>query len=87
MARKETVAKKNAASKVNVDAKAIWKISGTDRTGATKEELKPIRRQLNADAGIHEVDTTINGQLWPANPSNAWPYRITKTAAHPHNAA
>lgn len=77
MARKENAAKKHNATKSNVDAKAIWKISGTEYTGATKEELKPKRRELNADAGVVEADVS----------SNAWPYRITKTAAHPHNLA
>lgn len=76
MARKENAVKKNnASSEINSNAKAqTWKIRGTDITGASKEELKPKRRELNAAAGVIEAEVS----------SNAWPYRVTKGPAHPH---
>lgn len=89
MARKENAAKKNEAPKAKSNgtfsAEFQWKIKGTDHFGSTKEELKAKRRELNAAAGIHEVETKVKDQILPANPSNTWPYRITKGPAHPHN--
>ncbi len=92
MARKEKVARVNKASKKSAVASTVgstqyYGISGTSHIGATKEELKAKRRELNHSVGVYEVETTIEGKKIEAVSSNAWPYRITKTRAHPHNAA
>lgn len=41
---------------------------------ADKQSLKPIRTQLNKDAGVIEKDVA----------SKDWPFRITKGPDHPH---
>ncbi len=91
MARQEKVVFKNNAPRNNKPASALGKdqfygIQGTSHVGQTKEELKAKRRELNHSVGVYEVETTVDGKKIEAASSNTWPYRITKTRAHPHNA-
>lgn len=55
--------------------KKVYQITGTDISGATKQELKAQRNELNTKAlgrPHHEVE------------ANQWPHRITKGPQHPH---
>lgn len=63
----------------------FYRITNTDICGASKEELKSIRRDLNATAGTHEVGNKSQGT--EATPSNKWAHRITKGPDHLHNQA
>ena len=91
MARQEKAVFKNNAPRNNKPASELGKdqfygIRGTSHVGQTKESLKAKRRELNHAVGVYEVPTEIEKTIFPAAPSNTWPYRITKTHAHPHNA-
>jgi hypothetical protein len=100
MARKENAVKKNAAPKkfsAEVGTVGNYMITGTINRSNSKEALKGLRRQLNASAGVYEVDTkiptkgkkdaeTVDTNV-EATPSSKWPFRITKSPTHPHNLA
>lgn len=62
----------------------VYRIAGTQFGAADKETLKPIRRKLNAEVGVYEVETKIDGKTIEATPSNQWPFRLTKGEDHPH---
>jgi len=56
--------------------KKIWQITGTkDQFADNKQELKKVRTQLNADAGIDEADKEVA--------SKDWKFKITKGPDHP----
>lgn len=58
--------------------KKFYQITGTNIFGATKEELKSQRNQLNADALKLE-----EGKKLSDTNSNTWPFRIAKGPEHP----
>lgn len=79
---KQNISRKS--SEASVRGNRIYAIRGTDITGATKEELKAKRAELNLAAGFPEVETKKDKEVIPAAPANTWPHRITKGPDHPH---